>query len=85
MRLTRSIVSAMVLAALMSAAGCSTYYEVTNPDNGRVYYTREFKRKGNGAIVFIDGKTGDNITLASSQLSEVSKKEYNRAIGKSAD
>ena len=69
-----------VVAALL-VAGCASYYKVTDPASGKVFYTEDVKRTG-GTIMFKDAKTGAEVTLPSSEVLEVSSEEFRKGVGK---
>ena len=66
---------------LISLAGCASYYQVTDPASGKIFYTREVKRENGGAIRIRDAGTGDEVTLQNSQVKQVTQEEFetNRA------
>ncbi|HET7763596.1 MAG TPA: hypothetical protein VFK92_00735 [Burkholderiales bacterium] len=76
----RSIVSALALGIV--AAGCASYYKVTEPASGKEFYTKEVSRKlgAGGAIEFKDAKTGATTTLQNSQVLEIDKKAYEAGL-----
>jgi capsid protein len=76
------VVQAAVVAALASAmlAGCANYYRVTDPASGRDYYTRDIDKTGDGGVKFQDARTGDDVTLQSSEITEVAEGDYRRGI-----
>lgn len=61
---------------LLFLAGCTTYYRVSDQATGRVYYTTEYDRTDSGAILFEDAKTRSKVTLQSSEISEVSRSDF---------
>ena len=71
----------LVLAALFLAGCGGSYYKVTDPSTGNEYYTQKVDKRGSGAVTIVDAATGDEVTLQNSQVSEVSKEEFetNRA------
>jgi hypothetical protein len=75
----------IVLAAaimLMVTCGCATYYKVTDPSSGKVYYTDDVDREG-ASIIFKDVKTQSTVTLQNSEIIEVSKDEFKaKTMGK---
>ena len=77
-----TILHAAAIAALTSVmlAGCATYYRVTDPASGRHYYTRDIDHAGDGTITFKDGRTGDKVSLSSSEISEVAEGDYRRGV-----
>jgi len=58
---------------------CATYYKVTDPVTGSVYYTEEVKREGSAAM-FKDARSGAEVTIQNSEIKEVEKKEYNKGL-----
>jgi hypothetical protein len=65
---------------LLFGAGCTTYYRVTDPTTGKVYYTTELKQ--NGSTTLKDARTGDSITVQNVEVRKVSKEDFE--AGKSA-
>jgi hypothetical protein len=70
---------ALVLCAgLLATGGCaSTYYQVTDPVTGQVYYTEKVDMKKSGSATFTDAKTGSMVTITNSVIKEVSEDEFN--------
>jgi hypothetical protein len=58
------------------AAGCTSYYRLSDQATGRVYYTTDYDRTDSGAVVFDDAKTGNKVTLQSSEINEVSRTDF---------
>jgi uncharacterized protein YceK len=72
-----------VLVIAASVGGCASYYKVTDPASGRVFYTEDIDRqKGGTTIMFKDAKTGAEVTLPSSEVLQVSSEEFKKATGK---
>ena len=61
---------------LLFAAGCTTYYRISDQASGRTYYTTDFDRTDSGAVVFEDAKTRSKVTLQSSEVNEVSRSDF---------
>jgi hypothetical protein len=61
---------------VLCAAGCTTYYRVSDQATGRVYYTTDYDRTDSGAVIFEDAKTRHKITLQSSDINEVSRTDF---------
>jgi hypothetical protein len=80
MRPTRLMLIAVALLAVV-ASGCTTYYRVKDTTSGRTYYTEEIKRR-NGTVTFRDTKSGAEITLPSSEISEIQEEEYKKNTAK---
>ena len=70
--------AALLLAVL---SGCTTYYMVTDPTAGKVFYTTDIDKEDSGAISFTDEKSKQQVTLQNSQIKEISSDEYDKAIG----
>ncbi len=73
-----------VAIALATLSGCA-YYQITDPDTGKVYYTNDWMagRYGySGAVTFKDAVSGSTVTLASSEVKEIEKDEYDAIVGK---
>jgi hypothetical protein len=67
---------AVMLLTGFFAVGCTTYYKVTDPTTGKTYYTTELQKKGSGAATLKDGRTGNTVSLQNSEISKISKEEY---------
>jgi hypothetical protein len=61
---------------LLFATGCTTYYRVSDQATGRVYYTTDYDRTDSGGVIFEDAKTRSKVTLQSSEISEVSRQDF---------
>jgi hypothetical protein len=62
--------------ALLLGGGCSSYYKVTDPTTGRVYYTEELQRKNSGAATLRDARTGSTVNLQNSEIEPITKEQY---------
>jgi hypothetical protein len=73
---------AVSLCAGLLVGGCSsTYYKVTDPHSGTAYYTEKVDTLvGTGAVKVKDARTGSVVTLQSSEVKEISEKEYKTGI-----
>jgi hypothetical protein len=65
---------------MLFAAGCTTYYRVTDQSTRRTYYTTDFDRRDSGAVQFYDAKSRANVTLQSSEIIEISKDAFKSGI-----
>jgi hypothetical protein len=72
----RTLLGSAVL--MISLAGCTNYYKVTDPTTGRVYYTTELSQKGSGASTLKDARTGNTVTVQSSEVQKIEKEEFER-------
>jgi len=78
----RTSLVASFVAATCLLAGCM-HYQVSDPTTGRTYYTQDAQRApSSGAVIFTDGKTGEVLTLQNTQLKQISREEFERAVGK---
>jgi hypothetical protein len=70
------------LCAGLLVGGCSsTYYKVTDPHSGTAYYTEKVDTlTGTGAVKVKDARTGSVVTLQSSEVKEISEKEYEAGL-----
>ena len=80
MRLRRFVRSVACLLMLLSAAGCTTYYRVTDQSTRRAYYTTDIDRSDSGAVRFYDEKSRASVTLQSTEIVEISKEAFNTGI-----
>jgi hypothetical protein len=73
---------AVSLCVGVLVAGCSsTYYKVTEPQSGKVYYTQDVDTaKGTSAVKLKDARTGSVVTLQSSEVKEISEKDYKAGL-----
>ena len=72
-----------LLAAIAAAAGCSSYYHVTEPTSGRTYLTNEFNedlRRETGVVVFRDAVTGADVSLSDSEVVRIGKHEFRELV-----
>jgi len=67
---------------MMLLAGCfGSYYMVRDPASSTQYYTTDVGKAGvSWAVKFKDAKSGSEVTLQSSEVKEISKDDYNKAI-----
>jgi len=72
-------ITALTLAVILFA-GCARFYEVTDPQSGKIFYTRDVDYKKGGAVGFKDAKTGSKIVLQSSDVKKLKSAEYNARV-----
>lgn len=65
---------------LLFAAGCTTYYRVTDQPTRRAYYTTGIDRTDSGAVRFYDEKSRASVTLQSSEIIEISREAFDTGI-----
>ena len=73
---------AIALCALASVAACTTYYEVTDPTTGRVYYSTDIEDRKGGAVTLVDDRNGAEVTVQNSEIREISKDTYKDGLSK---
>jgi hypothetical protein len=66
--------------ALLFATGCTTYYRITDQPTRRTYYTTDFDRTDSGAVRFYDEKSLSTVTLQSSEIVEITRRDYDEAV-----
>jgi hypothetical protein len=66
----------LACAAAVMLCGCASYYKVTDPGSGRVYYTHNIDHKGNGVIRFKDDATKTRVTLPASEVMKITRDQY---------
>jgi hypothetical protein len=78
----RELLAVVSLFGLMVlASGCTNYYLVTDPASGKSYYTNDIDDAGGaGAVRFKDETSGSVVTLQSSEVKEISSKEFEAAL-----
>ena len=81
MRDARVIASTALLAIVLVTAGCTTYYRVTDPSSGKMFYTTDVKRSGS-AVMFKDTKSGEDVTLQASEVKEITSDDYSKNTAK---
>ena len=64
----------LAAAVLLGLAGCTSYYRITDPTTGKVYYSTELKQ--DGSTSFKDARTGDLLTLQNVAVRKISKEEF---------
>lgn len=80
-RMTSARAAAWVMLAIAAPllAACAGYYQVTDPDSGKSYYTRDIDRE-EGHVEFKDRATGDKVGLDKFEIREVTPEQYNNAV-----
>jgi hypothetical protein len=59
------------------AAGCASYYKVTDPTTGRIYYTQKVDHLDSGGARLTDAHTGDIVTIQNSEVQEITEQQFN--------
>ena len=77
--MTSKLKNLAVALLLAVAAGCASYYKVTDTTTGREYYTQDVDRQGS-AVQFTDDKTGAKTTLHNTQVLEIDESTYRAGL-----
>jgi hypothetical protein len=67
----------LLYSVVLLAGGCTTYYQIQDPDTGHVYYADDIKTLDDGAVRFKDAQTGNEVTVQDSDIKEISEDEFN--------
>jgi uncharacterized protein YceK len=73
-------VSCLALFFVIAVSGCASYYKITDPASGKVYYTEDIDKKSSGIIEFKDEATKAQVTLPTSEVMEITEDQYNANI-----
>ena len=82
----RHKILAILLAVFFFVAilGCGGYYGghymVKDPSTGNIYYTDSIDKIKGGALKFKDAKTKTVVTVQSSEVKKISKRDYESAL-----
>jgi len=64
------------LVLVLAVFGCASYYRIADPVTKKVYYTKSIDKKSNGAIQFKDENSRSSVTLAESEVLEITEDQY---------
>ena len=70
----------VVFGLVLLASGCASYYKVTDPQSGRVYYTDKIDSDKGGVVKLKDARSKSTITLQNSEVKEISSSEYKEGL-----
>lgn len=70
----------IIILLLFVMAGCTSYYEVTDPATEKVYYTKKVSYKSSGAVELMDAKSGAKVVLPASEVKKVEVDAFNQGI-----
>jgi len=66
----------VLLLVCLVSVGCTTFYRVTDLSSGKNYYTTQVDRERGGTVVFKDSRTGNQVTLPSSEIAEINQEQF---------
>jgi uncharacterized protein YceK len=70
----------VILCVGLCIVGCASYYKVTDPQSGNIYYTQDIQGLSGGAVKLKDAKSNSTVTLQNSQVKEISSEEYKAGL-----
>ena len=77
MRLYQAIpLNALLLLIALTAVGCTTYYQIQDPESGHIYYSDNLKMLDDGAVRFTDAQSGNEVTIQDSDIKEIPEDEF---------
>lgn len=79
LRLHGAVAGATMCTAFLAGCGSGAYYMVREPGSATPYYTTSISTSGS-ALKFKDAKTGNGVTLQSSEVKKISKDEFTQGI-----
>ncbi len=80
--MTRKLAKALGITLVIGAlTGCAGHYRIRDTANtDTAYYATRYDRAENGAVSFKDARTEAKVTLQSSSVESISKKEWEKAV-----
>jgi len=72
------LVSVLVLFFLVT--GCASYYKVTDPNSGNIYYTQKIDNLKGGAVKLKDASNGKDVMLQNSEVEEINIHMYKQGL-----
>ena len=70
----------IITLCVLCFCGCAPHYRITDPSTDNVYYTRDIKKLGSGAIKLEDERSGKTVTLQNSEIEKVPEVAYNQGV-----
>ena len=70
----------VLLATTALLAGCTTYYQVSDPTTGKRYYSTSIDTERDGAVTLTDEKSGAAVTIQNSEVIELKQGAYEAAV-----
>ncbi len=61
-------------------AGCTTYYQVSDPTTGKRYYATAIDTERDGAVTLTDERSGAAVTIQNSEIIELKQGAYEAAV-----
>jgi len=70
----------IIVLCVLCFCGCAPHFRITDPSTDNVYYTRDIKKVGSGAIKLEDERSGKTVTLQNSEVEKLATEEYNQGV-----
>lgn len=70
----------IMMLCVLCFCGCSPHYRITDPSTDNVYYTRDIKKVGSGAVKLEDERSGKTVTLQNSEVEKIPEEAYNQGV-----
>jgi hypothetical protein len=75
-------------ALCLALAGCSvphvmgmgSYYQVSDPSSGKVYFTQQVELEDRGVIEFLDASSGTWVSLPAGEVKTITEAEYQAGL-----
>ena len=74
------LVASLCIALIVIGCASASYYRVTDPQSGNMYYTQKIESISGGAVKVMDARTNSTVTLQNSAVKEISEKEYKEGL-----
>ena len=71
---------ALAACSVPHVMGFGSYYQVTDPYSGKVYFTRQIDREGRGVVEFLDDSSGTWVSLPEGQVTTITEAEYQAGL-----
>ncbi|MCL4791823.1 MAG: hypothetical protein KJ040_07195 [Gammaproteobacteria bacterium] len=76
------------VAVCIFLAGCSvphvlgmgSYYQVTDPSSGKVYFTHQIEREDRGVVEFMDDTSDSWVSLPDGEVKTITEAEYRAGL-----
>ncbi|MCK4872969.1 MAG: hypothetical protein KAS72_09610 [Phycisphaerales bacterium] len=78
--LKKKAISVLLLGVVLAATGCRGYFEITDPNSGRLYFTHKQKiEKDTGALVLRDVLRDIDVRMEEYEVRELTRGQYRTA------
>jgi hypothetical protein len=70
----------VILCVGFTVVGCASYYKVTDPTSGKIYYTKDIAYARSGAVKLKDARTGSLVVIQNSEVKKISEQDYKAGL-----